>query len=159
MVIQVITRSFQLLDTEGRGELPLIHWRTMAQIPEAVEIFKVHGTPRSSPLFLILCPQLQDFFEIIVHRRQCIEPIPLQPGMWKEEVKRGRSNDAAKEGIRDMQWASRGVSDVKEYLCPDGKPVETVSVFDRMADKGMGIGGMIQQFIKQETSAKLYNEM
>lgn len=138
MVIQVITRCFQLLDIEGRGELPCIHWRQIAEIPEAVEIFK-------------------DFFEIVVHRRQCLEPIPLQPGMWQEEVKPGRSREAAKEGVRDMQWAPRGIREAKEYLCPDGKPVETVSVFDRMA--GKGIGGMIAQFIQTETSAKLYTQM
>ena len=76
--------------------------------------------------------------------------------MWREEVKPGRSSEAAKEGVRDMQWAPRGIQEAKEYLCPDGKPVETVSVFDRMA--GKGIGGMIAQFIQTETSAKLYSQ-
>jgi len=132
-VIQVITRFFQLLDEEGRGEIALHTWVDLVQIPEMVNIFF-------------------DYFEMVVHSRQCIEPIPLEPGMWSDTEttpdKQGKGRKDPEEA--DLRWVPRGISEDKEYLCPDGSPVTTVSVFDRI---GNNVGNMMSSFIKENTDA------
>jgi len=138
MVIQVITRTFQLLDTEGRGELSMHQWKKLSEVPEMVTIFK-------------------DYFEIVMHRRQCRVPMPTSiPGnpteIWVQNTNIVKNDGAPKEGERDRNWAPHDPDPTKEYLCPDGKPVVTVSVFERM---GNNIGNMVAMFVHDNSSARL----
>jgi len=129
-IIQVITRIFQLMDEEGRGEVAYHQWRELVHTPEMVDIFF-------------------EYFEIPVHRRQYLEAFPIEHGMWVEEH---TADDVPKDGQRDSGWANKDVREATEYLCPDGSPVTTVSVFDRMG--AGGIGSMITSFVKENTDAK-----
>ena len=75
--------------------------------------------------------------------------LPLEPGMWVElvDATAGLADPDTSEE-RDIAWCKQGRSESKEYLCPDGSPVTSVSVFDRM---GGSIGGMVMNVMKEST--------